>query len=177
MQAEQTVQNYMQLSDTARKNTSALIKAVTVASDSVKLLSRAKGNDSLMMKYKQKKDQLMQKFNLNDSLGKATSQKVDSVLSVLSLSGIPIGYSRASAPLSWFYKKHRRYNTAQAGYPSLATYNYQRDAGYGWGYIKYLLGIIISGFSLSFGAPFWFEALVKISNIRRSGIKPKINNN
>ncbi len=33
-------------------------------------------------------------------------------------------------------------------------------------------GIIISTFALSFGAPFWFEVMVKAINIRRAGIKP-----
>jgi hypothetical protein len=36
----------------------------------------------------------------------------------------------------------------------------------------WLFGIIISSFTLSFGAPFWFEVMVKAINIRRAGIKP-----
>jgi hypothetical protein len=39
-------------------------------------------------------------------------------------------------------------------------------------WMKYVLGIIITGVSLSFGAPFWFEMLVKLVNIRRAGKKP-----
>ena len=37
----------------------------------------------------------------------------------------------------------------------------------------YCLGIITTGFALSFGAPFWFEVLVKLVNIRRTGTKPQ----
>lgn len=36
----------------------------------------------------------------------------------------------------------------------------------------WICGIIISTFALSFGAPFWFEVMVKAINIRRAGIKP-----
>ncbi|MDR6966132.1 hypothetical protein J2X31_000125 [Flavobacterium arsenatis] len=36
----------------------------------------------------------------------------------------------------------------------------------------WLCGIIISTLALSFGAPFWFEVMVKAINVRRSGIKP-----
>ncbi|CAC9975371.1 hypothetical protein [Flavobacterium panici] len=39
-------------------------------------------------------------------------------------------------------------------------------------FLWWLLGIIISAFALSFGAPFWFEVMVKAINIRRAGIKP-----
>lgn len=39
-------------------------------------------------------------------------------------------------------------------------------------YMWWILGILISAFALSFGAPFWFEVMVKAINIRRAGIKP-----
>jgi hypothetical protein len=38
--------------------------------------------------------------------------------------------------------------------------------------VIYLLGIAITAGSLSFGAPFWFDLLVKFVNIRRAGSKP-----
>lgn len=39
-------------------------------------------------------------------------------------------------------------------------------------FLWWVFGIIISAFALSFGAPFWFEVMVKAINIRRAGIKP-----
>jgi len=36
----------------------------------------------------------------------------------------------------------------------------------------WLLGILTSAYALSFGAPFWFEVMVKAINVRRAGIKP-----
>ena len=35
-----------------------------------------------------------------------------------------------------------------------------------------LLGWLITAIALSFGAPFWFETLNKLVNIRKTGIKP-----
>jgi hypothetical protein len=38
--------------------------------------------------------------------------------------------------------------------------------------LLWVLGLCLSTLALSFGAPFWFEVLVKAVNIRRAGIKP-----
>ncbi len=39
------------------------------------------------------------------------------------------------------------------------------------------LGILITGFAISYGAPFWFEMLNKLINTRRSGPRPKTDPN
>jgi hypothetical protein len=36
-----------------------------------------------------------------------------------------------------------------------------------------LLGWLITAGCLSMGAPFWFNLLVQLVNVRRSGVKPK----
>jgi hypothetical protein len=41
-----------------------------------------------------------------------------------------------------------------------------------YGLLK-LFGLGISAFALSFGAPFWFETLNKVVNLRGAGPKPK----
>jgi len=41
---------------------------------------------------------------------------------------------------------------------------------YNW--LRWVVGIYITTVSLSLGAPFWFELLVRLINIRRSGPKP-----
>jgi hypothetical protein len=43
------------------------------------------------------------------------------------------------------------------------------DAG---GWLLKLLGWLITVFALSFGAPFWFDVLGKVVNMRSSGPKP-----
>lgn len=35
-----------------------------------------------------------------------------------------------------------------------------------------LLGWLLTAFALSFGAPFWFDALKKVSNVRNTGLRP-----
>jgi hypothetical protein len=42
----------------------------------------------------------------------------------------------------------------------------------GWGWALAILGWLITGFAVSFGAPFWFDVLNKISNLRAAGVKP-----
>jgi hypothetical protein len=39
--------------------------------------------------------------------------------------------------------------------------------------IQMIAGWFVSGFAISMGAPFWFDLLGKIMNVRNSGNKPK----
>lgn len=72
-------------------------------------------------------------------------EKADSIVSEIENNNIPIGYNSDFEKLHW----STNYLTAM-----------------------WILGILISSFALSFGAPFWFEVMVKAINIRRAGIKP-----
>lgn len=38
----------------------------------------------------------------------------------------------------------------------------------GWGWLEKLIGILVSGFAVSLGAPFWFDVLKKFMNVRSS---------
>ena len=42
----------------------------------------------------------------------------------------------------------------------------------GWGWLYKVLGILITAAAISLGAPFWFDALNKLVNLRGSGGKP-----
>ncbi len=42
----------------------------------------------------------------------------------------------------------------------------------GWRFLLKLLGWAITAFAVSFGAPFWFDALSKLGSLRTSGPKP-----
>ncbi|WP_431211560.1 hypothetical protein ACQ86N_37945 [Puia sp. P3] len=37
----------------------------------------------------------------------------------------------------------------------------------------YVIGLAITAFSISAGAPFWFDMLLKLVNVRRTGNKPE----
>jgi hypothetical protein len=129
-------------------------------------------NDSLETKQTQLKDTVLQ-HAVN-----AVNQFNEGV-SVLQQLNVPIGWNCNSAPLSWI--KCCNYNPTnvqlqQASQtPGIITYMDHRNSTSGDGnFWRYLIGIIISGFSLSFGAPFWFDLLVKLVNVRRSGKVPTV---
>jgi len=48
-----------------------------------------------------------------------------------------------------------------------------RELGLTWVYFKFVLGIILSAIAICMGAPFWFEVLNKLVNVRNTGEKPK----
>lgn len=86
--------------------------------------------------------------------------------------GLPIGYQDNVPPVSW-WKENKAEESVTAGSSSKIQNYFQRRSQLTFvNAITYLFGITITGISLSFGAPFWFELLVKFVNIRRSGVKP-----
>jgi hypothetical protein len=116
---------------------------------------------------------------------------------------LPIGYRKDEAPLSWFgggggsedcgadhHHRGKHHNESekkadlkkQVDQPAsqvernnakVMQYYANRNAGKGNAVFMYILGIIITSLSLSLGAPFWFEALMKLVNLRRGAVKPK----
>ena len=52
--------------------------------------------------------------------------------------------------------------------------NYPTD---GWGWLIKVFGLLISGFAAAQGAPFWFDILKKLINLRSSGPTPKSERN
>src|SRR5437870_4444360 len=42
-----------------------------------------------------------------------------------------------------------------------------------WWSIQKLVGLLLTGLALSLGAPFWFDLLSKLINLRGAGAKPK----
>lgn len=118
------------------------------------------------------------KPSAQDSTYKA---RADSVLDVMSDLNIPLGWGYDTAPLSYFKtfnpnvvspSKIESYKAVRN--TSLINYLNFRNNCPTWGnWVMYLLGITITAYSLSFGAPFWFDVLIKLVNLRRAGKKPK----
>ena len=46
------------------------------------------------------------------------------------------------------------------------------DRPAGWMFVVKLFGWLLTAFAVSFGAPFWFDALSKLGSLRTSGPKP-----
>lgn len=79
---------------------------------------------------------------------------VDSLYTNLKLKNLPIGWT-SEVP------KTEPDNT------SLIEYNFRTHFG-----LSTFFGWLLMAFALHMGAPFWFEALVKLINIRGAGVKP-----
>jgi hypothetical protein len=107
-----------------------------------------------------------------DSLSKRDSSGVDSLkirvkrqADLFSSLGLPIGWMENRAPLSWFNKHEGE-----------AKDYFDRYERFSWSNLfSYILGILITAMALQFGAPFWFDLLMKVVNMRRAGIKPDEN--
>ncbi len=91
---------------------------------------------------------------------KNTIAKLKNVNEEVKLLELPIGYSRYSAPVSWFFANSEE---NQDAYDKL-----RNNPGF-LSIVLYLAGLIISAFSLSLGAPFWFDMLNKTVNLKGGG--------
>jgi hypothetical protein len=97
-------------------------------------------------------------------------RQADSVYSILTANRVPIGWNQENAPLSW---EHNKVESGPDKKLKPLDYFEKRNQWSGMNLIIYLLGLFISVISLSFGAPFWFDVMNKLINIRRSGAIPK----
>jgi len=118
-------------------------------------------------------------FNLVKDSAKAVILKRDSTINALKSQmdviadlSLPLGWSKNQPPVSWFRSQSKLSNIS-AGLSYFENYKQTTFAKI----VIYLLGIMISVFSLSAGAPFWFDLLLKFVNIRRAGLKPNTNKN
>lgn len=183
-QAETVVDNYLAMDSTQRTNTASLNSMIIRSLREDTTLTTGNGSiDSVSYLYLKNlmvlNDSLSRSsFVEKDSVSKASIRQLDTAMSAIASLNIPIGWSLTEAPLSWFSdkdKKTRPAETHEAQASGILTYIQGRNysAAYNNNWLTYLIGITITGISLSFGAPFWFELLVKLVNIRRSGKRPE----
>lgn len=120
-------------------------------------------------------EKLMQNQQQQDSLSAHSLQRIDSVMGLAAGLNLPIGWSKSSAPLSWFGDDASPQMLDETGNVGLVRYLVQYNyAPTFWTKFSYFIGLIVSALMLSVGAPFWFEILVKLVNIRRNGKKPVV---
>ncbi|MDT7579340.1 MAG: hypothetical protein QOK35_604 [Pseudonocardiales bacterium] len=79
-------------------------------------------------------------------------------LETLRAAGLPVGYSAGCDPAAWTWGPCWRWS--------------DQDTPSGWDFPRKLLGWLVTAFAVSFGAPFWFEALSKLGSLRNAGTKP-----
>lgn len=116
----------------------------------------------LYNQYKPLVDSLEKRYSPNAPIVKNTKQFMADVKMVKKETdslGLPLGWNTNDAPLIWLTKERHEYARGE-----------RNHGGFGQ-WILYFIGLMISAFSLSRGAPFWFELLGKFINIRRGGAK------
>lgn len=191
-QAMVTADNYVKLSDSARQDLGKMIATFSIEDKTFKHLRDSVGGknvlalrtdptkliSALRLTHQPLLDSMASCLAVQDSLADHAFEVADRVTGIAGALNLPIGYSQSSAPWSWLPANKSKVlkadlNTADAG---LMAYNERRNKGEEpWTYTKYVLGILISGFTLSVGAPFWFNLLLKLVDIRRAGVKPTSN--
>lgn len=139
------------------------LAATRIKNDSVRVDTTLINNTSKIINNLYKLDSLTKNYDSARQVSlRAATQQIDQLASL----GIPIGWKTQQAPLTWF----NHYQPRDSSYFEL------HKLGTFSNIIVYLLGIIITAVSLSFGAPFWFDLLLKAVNLRRSGAKPPTQN-
>lgn len=154
--AETTAENYLAMADSNKQDANTLTQ----------MLIKSVQRDSLPIMVDTAHAQVL--IRRSDTLTQLYLSRADSILGVAAALNVPIGWNWRTAPLSWWGAQRQG---EEHNRPGLLAYNARRNQQPSF---MYLLGILISGFALSFGSPFWFELLVKLVNIRKSGGKPKL---
>jgi hypothetical protein len=90
-----------------------------------------------------------------DARAKCAQQELDR----LKVLGLPLGYPSGCKPFS----DHPARCFAWSSTARIT----------GWDFWLKLLGWLVTAFAVSFGAPFWFDALSKLGSLRNSGAKPQ----
>jgi hypothetical protein len=161
--AENLAGNYSR--QNADTSLTALQKAYKAAAITEIKNDSAEVDSSLINKTAQIINQLKQIDSLTRNYDSSRQHALDQTsvqIDQLAALGLPIGWNKDQAPLSWSHKQKSK----SSGYFE------QHKVPTFWNIVSYLIGIIITAISLSFGAPFWFDLLLKAINIRRAGTKP-----
>lgn len=144
-------------------------------SDSISRILLADTSRIKMAEGQQLMPEMIREMRQKQDSSQQNLKQIDSVLGLAAGLNLPIGWSRNTAPMSWFNKsadKKLLENTGNAGLMKyLVQYHY---APTGWTKLSYFAGLLISALLLSVGAPFWFELLVQLVNIRRNGKRPVV---
>ncbi len=102
-------------------------------------------------------------------------RQAEQVLDLVRRWQLPLGWNPGEAPWSWFSGDRLKEVPKEFKPSQRAVLNhFQKRNRWSWmNLLMWLAGIGVTTISLSMGAPFWFELLVKLINMRRAGPKPQ----
>lgn len=168
--AEGVAKNYEQLTPKQKLDTKRQIALLKTSVNNLNKITKDRAVVARIEKTQLMIKDLQQQLKLTDSVSKAHLEQTNEILDISSQLALPIGLATNVAPISWFTCEG-----SQKPVPtnSLGKYLYGRNYHPGCkGIFLWFLGLLISSLALSFGAPFWFDLLVKFVNIRKAGLKP-----
>ena len=103
-------------------------------------------------------------LRIQDSIRSADWKHATLEVDDLETLGLPVGWKKNVAPWSW--------RSDSIAHAPPGDYFHERQRRSWPNAVLYVLGILITAFSLSAGAPFWFDLLLRLVNVRRTGAKP-----
>ncbi len=141
-----------------------LVIAIFMNVDAIKLTTELYRNQSLRTQVadaadayvQQNKDSLRSENDL-----KKIVQNIDTAYNQLKVYDLPIGWSSPQVYIHTTKKQFNNKSPAHSWWPFIKEIIYK------------ILGWLVTAFAVSFGAPFWFDLLNKLVDLRKSGKKPK----
>jgi hypothetical protein len=103
-----------------------------------------------------KRDSLIQRFSLLKSI-----EKSDSIYNIVASTAIPIGWDTKTI-----------YDKTKIRYKSIIVILRPGET-----IITKIIGLLLTALAITLGAPFWFDVINKLANIRSAGRKPEIDAN
>jgi hypothetical protein len=165
--AENVSNDYSALDSIQKEDPSQLLrvmqKGINQIIDSTKAVDQVA--DTVKLNFYVKKLEII--AGKMDTIEQKKYDQTKEALVLVSDLSIPVGWKKNSAPLSWFASE--KVATSGRKNTALKQYVNERNKFTFENVVLYLLGIFITAFSLSFGAPFWFQILSRLVNIRRLG--------
>ncbi|MGA2482800.1 MAG: hypothetical protein ABSF92_06765 [Candidatus Acidiferrales bacterium] len=116
--------------------------------------------DTLMIARELWSDQALRTVVMNNATAEAAKAQPDQKPSIAQIEAVVRNDSSSAPPLGW--KLSTSDHAEMRGIPAGLI-----------GWLKKILGVLISTMAVAMGAPFWFDALNKIVNLRMSGDPPK----
>jgi hypothetical protein len=163
--AENVSDGYSQLDSVQKQDPNELLKTlkqgVNQIIDSTKVADQVVDTTKLNL-YMDRLEIIAGKM---DAIEQKKFDQTKEAMALVSDLRIPIGWQKNRAPMSWFVSK----KDAEVDEEStvLKEYISSRNEFTFENVLLYLIGIFVTALSLSFGAPFWFQMLSKLVNIRR----------
>lgn len=174
--AEGVAENYQALDPEQKQKIDIQIALID---SSLKNIDTTNVDGKIIKDLKNELNSFQKQIKLSDSISELYLRQANEIMDISAQFGLPIGWSCDIAPVSWdripfkWFNCNTKNEKLEIPNSKFGQYLFNRNHNPNfWTFFLWLIGIFITGTMLSFGAPFWFELLVKFVNIRKAGLKP-----